>query len=319
MSELSLYSPPVCRRFLAGGAEPLRLSWSAAAALAGGGAALALIGHVLRASGDFGPAVAQWPAIAASLVPALLLAGLTARWLGSRTGVLAGLLLIGSILLIPVPWGAIESLFCGAVIVAMGAFALGNASGRLPLIDRRATRWTFYVAAASCFVLAGPIGPAAVFATIPLFLVLSTDARMLGFLADPVGIGILLLVGICRWASPAGLHEAWAPVAALSGEALGPPIGPIEAVAALAVATLPWLPAVALAVVVGLHRGHYATPIWKLFASWLLGPLALLAWGPFRHGVYLGVLLPPLAAIGAVGLAGVFAACRRRWQGLRGG
>jgi len=69
-----------------------------------------------------------------------------------------------------------------------------------------------------------------------------------------------------------------------------------------------------LAVGIGLRQGHYATPIWRFLACWVLGPLALVAVGTFRSPSQLGPLLPPLAVMSAAGLSSLLVWCRRSWR-----
>ena len=313
MPEPLLPFPPIYRRFLAGGPERLRLSLPAAVVVGGVGVMLWSVASVLPVVN----APSATAAVAATLA-AVLVAALTARWLGSRLGVLAGVLQLSSaLLLLPVRWGVAEMLFCSALVAAMGAFALGNVPGRLPLIDRRWTRCTFYAAAGVSFVLAGPVGPAFILAGCLLFLVVSSDARGLRFLADPLGIALLGLPVAIRLVDPQGLPAAWSPISCLSGAALGPQMSLPELFGSLFVAALPWAPPAVLALVVGLRQGHYATPVWRFFGCWGIGPLALMAAGPFRHGAYLAALLPPLAVIGAVGIWWLYVECRRRWRWFR--
>ena len=131
--ELSLISPPVCRGFLcrgflSGGPQRLRLSAAAAATVGGGGVLLWTLAWLL-------PELRATDATAAlaATVSGLLVAALAARWLGCRLGALAGLLQLTSLfLLLPVRWGVAEMLLSNSLVVAMGAFALGNVPGRLP-------------------------------------------------------------------------------------------------------------------------------------------------------------------------------------------
>jgi len=285
---------------------------SAPAAAGGGGRRLAVLKAPSKLPGFESASAAA--ALAATLA-AILLAALAARWLGSRLGALAGLLQLTSVFfLLPVRWGAAEMLFCSGAMVAMGAFALGNVPGRLPLIDRRRTRCAFYAAAGVSFALAGPVGPAFILVGCLLFLICSADSRGLRFLADPLGIALLAGPMVLRLISPAGLQAAWAPIGELSAGAVGPRMSLPEVFGCLALATWPWLPPAVWAVLGGVRRGHYATPLWQFFGCWLLGPLMLIAAGGFRHGAYLLALVPPLAVIGSVGIWETYVACRRRWQ-----
>ena len=310
MAELSLPVAPVYRRFLAGGAEPLRLSLPGALLVAAGGLTLLGIGRAASALGGTAGLAIAWPSVAAATLCAWMVAALAARWLGSRLGVLAGCVflmawaqLTGIYLLLPSPGAAAAILFCTAIAAAMGTFALANVPGRLPLVDRRWTRWGFYAAAGASLVVGGPVGPAFILSGCLLFLILCADSRGARFFASPVGIGIFVLMAAVRLAGPWGI----------AGEALDPGTSPGGVPSWLAGAGLPWTLLVVLTVAVGLRQGHYATPIWRFFGCWVVGPLALTAVGGFRSPAELGALLPPLAVIAAAGLWSLLAWCRRWW------
>jgi 4-amino-4-deoxy-L-arabinose transferase-like glycosyltransferase len=317
--EHSLHTPPIYRRFLAGGAAALRLSLPASAVVIFLGLILpATAGNVAMLGGGDRPAI-WWPSVAAAALNAWLIAALAARWLGSRLGLLAGLALLTCVHVLLLSRGsAAEMLYGTAVVVAMGAFALANVPGRLPVIDRWWIRVGFYAAAGVSFVSAGAIGPAFILAGCLLFLILSADTRGVRFFASPGGIAVFVLMAAIRLAQPEALHDVWAATSGMVGESLGPRVWLPAALGWLALAVLPWTPLVALAAVAGLREGHYATPIWRFFACWALGPLGLAAVGGFRDQWQLGPLLPPLAVMAAAGLRGLLLWCRRKWPQLRG-
>ena len=314
MPEDPPHTTPVYRRLLAGGDEPLRLSSSAAGVVVGGG--LVLLG-ITRAApilgGAAGPA-AWWPSAIAATLTAWLVAELAARWLGSRLGATAGLALLTSLqVLLPDRWATAEMLFCASVSAAMWAFALANVPGRLPLVVHQWTRRGFYAAAGGSFVLAGPVGPAFILTGCLLFLILSADSRGLRFFACPTGIVVFALLAAVRYALPRDLVDTWAAASGVMGAASGTGISLPALLRWLGVAGLPWTPLVVPTVAVGLHQGHYATPVWRFFGCWTLGPLALTAVGGWRDHAQLSPLLPPLAVMAAAGLGGLSIWCRRRW------
>lgn len=313
MSEFPLDSPPVCRRFLAGGPGGLRLTLPAAAVVAGGGLMLLPISAAISDFGGTAEAARRWPPVVAATIAALLVAALTARWLGSGLGTLAGLLQLTSTqVLLAGPGDLAEMLFCTLVVATMGIFAVANVPGRLPLIDRRWPSRAFYAGVGAAMLLAGPIGPAFILAGCLLFVILCGDSRGLRFFADPAGVAVFVLLAALRLAYPEELQGIFTPLSCFLSDALGPPRSLSEVLHSMAVKTLPWTPLAALAMVVGLRQGHYATPIWRFLGCWLLGPLALMAAaGTFRHEPYLAALLPPSAVMAAAGLTGVFAWRRR--------
>jgi hypothetical protein len=317
--EQPLHAPQIYTRFLAGGPSPLRLSLPDTMLVVVGG--LILTGTAAAASTAWGVAgPGAWlPRAAAATLAAWVTAALAARWLGSRLGALAGLAQLTSVhVLLPHRASAAEMLYCAAVAAAMGAFALANVPGRLPLVDERWTRWGFYAAAGTTYVLAGPVGPAFILAGCLLFLLLCADSRGARFFASPVGIAVFALLVAARLARPnEGLAGLFLTPSDMAGETLGPAISLRELFRWLAVAGLPWTPLAVLAVAVGLRRGHYATPIWRFLGCWVLGPLALVAVGGFRDRAQLGPLFAPLAVTAAAGLGALVIRCRRKWRGFR--
>ncbi len=313
MPDPSSHPPQIAWRFLAGGPDGLRLSLSSAAVVVGGGAAWLLIASAVLVFGDMAPSPVRWPSVLAAILAALLIAALVARWLGNRLGVLVGLVQLTSMYALgSVHRGPAEMLFCAAVTAAMGLFALGNVPGRLPLVDRRATRWAFYAAVGGTLLLAGPIGPAFVLAGCVPFLILCADSRGIRFLADPLGITLCALLMGLTMALPGGLPSPGVSAFRLSADVLGPRTSFSGLLGLMAWGSLPWTPLAALAVVVGLRQGHSTTPIWRFFGCWLLGPLTLMGVvGRFGYAAYFGALLPPLAAMGAVGLSGLLVRSRR--------
>ena len=246
-----------------------------------------------------------WPSAAAATLGAWLVAALAARWLGSRLGLLAGLIqMAGMSVLFPSRGAAAEMLFCAAVAAAMAAFALGNVPGRMPLVEHRWTGWAFYAAAGASLVLGGPVGPAFILAGCLLFLLVCADSRGARFFASPVGIAVFVLMAAIRLAGPSGV----------AGQALGQGISLPAVTGWPGVVGLPLTLLVVFAVAMGLRQGHYATPIWRFFGCWAVGPLLLAAVGGFRSSAELGTLLAPVAVIAAAGLWGLLVWCRWNWR-----
>jgi len=317
------HTAPICRHLLAGGDESLRLSPSAAAGVVLGGLVLLGIAGAAAILGGAASPSAWWPSMIAATLTAWLVAALAARWLGSRLGATAGLTLLSSVqVLLPDREATAEMLFCAAVSAAMGAFALANVPGRLPLIDHWGARWGFYAAAGGSFVLAGPVGPAFILTGCLLFLILSADSRGLRFFACPPGIAVFAMLAAVRSAVPRDLMDTWVASSGVPGGVSGTGISLPDLLRWLGTAGLPWTPLVVPAIAVGLHQGHYATPVWRFFGCWTLGPVACCllppALGGWHGHAQLSPLLPPLAVMAAAGLGGLSIRCRRRWPWLRG-
>jgi 4-amino-4-deoxy-L-arabinose transferase-like glycosyltransferase len=323
VTESSLHCPPVYRRFLSGGDAQWRLSLRSAALVVSGGATLSLVG--LASASCRGPV--DWTAglisAAAVVLTAWLVAGFAARWLGNRTGAVAGLVYLTSLdVIVPSRLAVADTLFCAAACAAMTVFAFARVPGRLPLGDRRRTAWLFYAALGVSFVFAGPTGPACILAGCLLFLLFSFDTRGLRFLLHPAGIALFVLL-VAGWWWSVGLVDpglasgtrsgGWSP----AGEGPGRWPSLVDELRSLAVAVLPWTPLVGLAAVSGLRQGHYATPIGRFLACWVLAPLGMAALGLIGQRLLVAALLPPLAVIGSAGLLELLAWCRRRCPLLR--
>ncbi len=304
VAELSLHSPPVFRRYLAGGSDTLGLSAPAGVVVAAVGIMLPELTMALSIFRGTAPTAMSWPAAPIATATALLLAAIVARWLGSRLGATAGLTLLTSAdFLMPGRDAWSDLAFCLVVTAALGAVALGIAAGRLPTIERRWPRWIFYSATGVALLLVGPVGPALIGAVCVLFLLVSGDPRAARFFFDPVGLGLLGLCGV--------VWMFWMPAVVSSGTVEGA-VSFAALIDQIAVAGLPWTPVALLALVVGLRQGHYATPIWRLIGCWLIGPpvVALLISIPPKTVIV--TVLPPLAVLGAAGLSSLAIWHRRR-------
>lgn len=301
-------------RLLAGGPGALRLSPVVLTAMAGGGTCLLGVSAVvlradgLGAGGILGPAVIGSIVIAAGT--AVLVSALSARWFGARLGVLAGVVQFTSLYMLRAGRCAPgELLFGAATAAALGVFAVANVPGKLPIIERRWTRCVFAAAAGISFMVGGAAGPVLVLAGCLSYMAISGDLRSRWFFFDPVAIAILVVLVLLGLALPVG----WGAARALAFDSASASPSPREVFSAVLVGSLPWTPLIVLAVAIGIRQGHYATPIWRFLACWAFGPMLLIATGFFRDAAYLGVLLPPLAVMGAAGLAEVVSWCSRRW------
>jgi len=295
-------SPPAFRRFLAGGPEALRLSPRAAVLVAVVGLVLIVSGGLLS---TYAVAAPKWQTLAAAIPAALLTAVLAARWLGSRFGAAAGMAQLTTLgVLQPGGCGPQPMLACAAFSAAAGAFSLANVPGRMPTVDGRRMGRAFYAAAVLTLFLAGPGAVAFLFAGCLAFSIISVDPRCVRFLANPLGIG--LVVPLIVW------QIVWPAAPAPGGDAVAAVRSLPEVLGGLAVAGMPWTVPCVWAAIAGLRQGHYATPVWRFFACWLVGPLVLVAAGTPCDSARLVLLLPPLAVTGAAGLLAAAAWIRRR-------
>jgi len=301
----------VYRLYLAGGLDSLRLPWSAG---------LLILGLALAARYSClppHPGVADWAGLPVTAVGALLVAVFATRWLGSRQGLLVGIIVATSLWACggPGPTAA-DRLGSIAVWAALATFAVANVPGRLTPDGRLRASACFWIALATTIVLAGAPGACYVLVACGLYLLASQDSKGLRFLLNPWGLAfIAVVVAGCLVAvrlgglsaSPALAGCAWAiPPAATEPSSLTTLAG------WLLVAALPWAPLGLLAAVVGIREGYYFTAFWRLLVCWALGPAVLLAAGLYRQTPHLTVLLPPVAVLSAIGLDDVLCWLRRR-------
>jgi hypothetical protein len=307
---------PIYWRFLLGGTQQLRLSRAAVTLLVIAGALLIPLGGLVTKLGGFDATLLCRRPL--PLLIALPLAALMARWLGGRLAMLAGLVYLSSMpsLALAVPPAAaqspIETPFCLAMLAAMALFALANVPGRLPLVAHVWTPGAFYSAVGVSLWLGGPAGPLLILATCVLYVTVSLDSRAVRFLTDPRGIAVLVAciaidLGLAAW-----WPEARGQLFRTPGVAPGLKLLLPQVIGTLLLTGLPWTPLAAMAVALGIRRGHYATGIWRLLGCWLVAPAGLAMIGVLGDPPRLAVLLVPLSVFGAAGLASLALASRRR-------
>jgi len=291
MSQAALHRPPVHRRLLAGD-DPLRLRASALwpiGVLAVLGASVG-IWPVLMWAEDGWP---LWLTPVAAAALAVLASAASARWIGERRALIAGIVLAvlpagaglagGRAISQPGP-----TLLGLSVLLAVGSFALANIPGRRALIGGNRLRWAFHLALASTVALGGCGGTIPVLGPVLLVAAWRTDSRAFRWLAFPPGMavsGLAVLIG-AGWTGPVD-GASWS-----------------ERLTELAVAGMPWWPIALATIAVGVARGHDATPFWQLIGTWLLLVAALLTLGLLPLGGAT-IIHPPLAMISAAGLHAV--------------
>jgi len=254
---------------------------------------------------------AEWavrvPSIVAATAVALLIARLTARWLGAPLGLFAGLVQLSSVYVI-VQSGLADPdmLLCATVTAAFAALfaAIDPAKDR----PSRATRLAFHLAVGLSFLAKGPIGPA--FVVAPAAICLATEryrARVGALVLDP--LGLLVLVGVAAaWPAlvlprhPGAVHE-WVTenVGRFEGELGSESV--FFYLYTIPLIAMPWTPLAARGAWRAL-RDHAAgkAPLLPL-ASWFAVGVALLSASAGKHDRYAAPILPPLAVFAAMGIA----------------
>jgi hypothetical protein len=291
----SLDAPPIYRRFLAGGEDGLSPSARAFVVLALAGGGLLALAWLFGAGGDSTACLRFASNAAGAAFCAFVLAWIAARWLGRRMGLLAGFAWLTSAGVLA---GRVDAWTAFAISLALGLFAVAEVAGRTARITDRAIRLAFHVAVGLALVFVGPDAAITVLAICLVAVSVSQTACSLRFLADPAGLGILAAAVTARFliAYAAGLSASatWMP-----GSAAGS--SPIGFLASVAWGGLPWWPLAAVAVVVGIGQGHYATPFWRLCGCWVLVPAGLAVLGVAHDAVAMAAMLPPLCVLAAAG------------------
>lgn len=261
--------------------------------------------------------VARLPAVVATILTAVLIAALAARWFGDRVGLLAGLMQVTA--LYSLQWGRLaecDMLLVAAVTAAMCAFALANVEGPRGRVEGRWIGCAFYAATGVAFLAKGLPGPVFIFASSVLYFLVNQNPRGLRFFWNPPGI-LIFVVSVVGW--PLAAYWSYPQIledqimhhfGRYQGE-LGGRKNFFYYAYSLPMLLLPWTPLVVLAVVRGLRAGAYAVPFWRFVACWFVPGLLLLWTSEFKSKHYAAPLLPGLMIAGALGLLAFF---RSRYQ-----
>lgn len=290
------------RLYLAGGPDSLRLPRASA---------FLVVTVALAAQFSVLPAHTQrtdWLSMPLAAAGALGVALFATRWLGSRRGLLAGIVTASSLWAFGCPGPAGSDRLAAVVAwAALAAFAAANVPGRLAFDGRRRTVAAFWIALAATSATSGNVGACYVLMTLGLYLLALQDRKGLRFLLNPWGLAVIALVSAGR-----EISVRFVPDLAVSAAPAGTTsLSPLVLAGWLLVAALPWVPLALPAAVRGLGAGYWLAPFWRLLLCWTAAPALLWATGLFRHTPHLAILLPPLAILSATGLDDVLGWIRR--------
>lgn len=251
---------------------------------------------------------ARLPAALAAVLCAWIAAAMTARWHGSRAGLLAGLLGTTSFWLLM--QGRLAEADMPLTACVTGAMAcLGRVAAPSPLgRDRRAwVRWCFFACVGLAGLLKGPVGPAMVALTV-LAMALTGERRSLAWLLAAPGPWALLAAMLLAW--PVAAWQAHPPIVQTWREQiLGRVAGDLGGAEPwwfyawnAPMMLLPWTALTALGLADAARRRRLWTPAARWLWCWFVPGLLMLSLSAWKHKHYVLPLLPAALPATAGGL-----------------
>lgn len=245
------------------------------------------------------------PTLICTILNALFVAALAARWHGDRVGRLAGLVQLTTFyVLFQGRLAECDMPLCAATTGAMLALAVGT-------IDRdrsgRGARLAFFALAGSASLIKGPFALALIGGAAGLYAIAERRRAVWKFLLDPLG-----------WAAMLALALAW-PIAAyrvnpsilaamrvhnldrFSGSYDGSK-DPFFYLYIIPSILLPWTPVALGGLIAAFRDRDRPKSLWRLMACWMFVGMAILSASAWKHKHYPIPVLPPLSIAAAYGL-----------------
>ncbi len=259
--------------------------------------------------------VVRFPAAVAGVIAALLLAVTTARWFGTLTGVVAGLMQVSTYYVLQLGRLAeCDILLIASTTGAFFTFAVANVDSPRGRSDARWLPWLFYLCVTLSFLFKGLVGPVFTLGACGLYLLVTRETRILKFLANPLGITVFLTV-MSGWLAlaysqyPTILHDQiMHHFGRLQGKMQGSK-NPFFYLYSIPLILLPWTPFCLIGAVWAARSDRFPAGLWRLAICWLIPGLILLSVSEFKSKHYPAPLMPPLTMIGAVAMIRYF-----RWR-----
>lgn len=266
------------------------------------------IAATMAATGSRAEWACRLPSVLAAVVAALALGQLSARWLGSRVGLVTALAYLTSVSTATQARLAESDLLLAATVsVAYAAFAFAELPSPDGTLSGRRASLLYFAALGASFLVKGLVGPVFIVSGTGLYLLLERRLAAWRFFADPAGWGVvlgltvpwmaaayvayppivdnMLLHHVGRFQGELGLHEPWYAYLYLVPMAL-----------------LPWAPLAVVGAVRGARVGLHHHPFWQLLACWFVPGMTLLCLSTFKARHYPLPLFPPLVILAAAGL-----------------
>lgn len=261
---------------------------------------------------------ARLPTVVETVLLALVVAGLAARWHGPRIGLLAGLIqLTPFYVLFQARLAETDMLVTVVVAAAMGLFAIavldppGDGARTARWAGRWWASWAFFAVAGASYLIKGPVGPAFILSGAGLFALVDRRKATWRFLIDPIGWACFLAPPLAWSAAvvardPSALEVWKVHLLDRATGKLGGQQGPLFYLYMLPLLALPWTPFAAAALLrARRERGAAAAlPVdfWRLLGCWLVAGTLFVSVSAWKHKHYLIPALPPLSIWAACGL-----------------
>jgi len=261
--------------------------------------------------------VLRFPSALATIITALLIAAMTARWFGTLTGVVAGLMQVTLYYVLQLGRLAECDIFLITCMTgAFFAFAAGNVESPRGRSNARWLPWLFYTCVGLAYLFKGFVGPAFTLSACGLYLVTRRETRVLRFLLNPIGITILLG---CTLGWLAMAYQQYPEIVSdqienhigrFQGEMEGGK-NPLFYLYTIPLILLPWTPFCLIGLVWAARSERFPHALWQWAVCALIPGLVVLSLSEFKSKHYPAPLLPPLTMIGAVAMIHFF-----RWRQL---
>lgn len=259
---------------------------------------------------------AEWavrtPNVVFSILAALVIAWMAARWFGKRVGILAGFIELTTLqVLTNGRLAEADMLLSLTVVAAMYAFAAGNLESPRGVSRRKILPYLFYAAIAASFMVKWLFGPAFICTGCFAYAVVARDRKTWKFLFHPGGI-VLALALTLPWmvaavrVDPEIVQDFWNNHFGRFRGSFGKHEPWFAYVYLVPFMLLPWAPYAFGALssrVRGAAKGASRfEPIGTFFICWFTPGMLLLSLSTFKAKHYTMPLLPPLTIACAVGL-----------------
>lgn len=259
--------------------------------------------------------VLRVPSAIAVVITAIIVAAMTARWFGTLTGVVAGLMQVTLYYVLQLGRLAECDVFLIACTTgAFYAFAAGNIDSPGGRSEARWLPWLFYTCVGLSYLFKGLVGPVFTLAACGLYLVVRREARVLKFLLNPIGIAILLCCSV-GWLLMAYQDypkivsdQILNHVGRFQGEMEGGK-NPFFYLYTIPFILLPWTPFCLIGLVWAARSERFPRALWWWAVCALIPGIVLLSMSEFKSKHYPAPLMPPLTMVAAVAMIQYF-----RWR-----